>query len=128
MKRAAAALAFSLPIAALSVAATATGDPSRGEVAYRKCYACHAMEPGRNLEGPSLNGILGRRIADAEGFAYSAPLRALATRQTRWDEALLDRFIDDPESLAPRTKMNFNGLRDPRERADLIAYLRRSRQ
>jgi cytochrome c2 len=37
---------------------------------------------------------------------------------------LLDRFIADPEAVAPRTSMNFHGIRDRRERADLILYLR----
>jgi cytochrome c2 len=125
MRLSPAALGVALSIPALVLAAPqGRGDPARGETAYQKCYACHALEPGRSLEGPSLDRILGRRIAGEQGFAYSASLRALATRHGRWDEALLDRFIADPEGLAPRTKMNFQGLRDPRERSDLIAYLR----
>jgi cytochrome c len=101
-------------------------DPRRGQVAFQKCYACHAMEPGRNdLSGPSLHGIIGRRIA-TQRFDYSPALRALAKRQPRWDEALLDRYIADPEAVAPRTSMTFTGIRDARERGDLIAYLKRT--
>ena len=104
------------------------GDPRRGKVAFQKCYACHAMEAGKNdLSGPSLHRILGRRIA-AQPFDYSPALRALARRRTRWDEALLDRYIADPEAVAPKTSMTFTGMRDPRERADLIAYLRSGRR
>ena len=103
------------------------GDPRRGKAAFQKCYACHALEPGKNdLSGPTLHRILGRRVA-SERFDYSPALRALAKRSPRWDEALLDRYIADPEAVAPRTSMNFHGLRDRRERADLIAYLRRAR-
>jgi cytochrome c2 len=97
----------------------------RGEIAYRKCYACHALEPGKQLEGPSLHRIVGRRIAAERGFAYSPALRALGRRHMRWDTALLDRYIADPERVAPRTSMNFHGIRDRGERADLIYYLDR---
>ena len=60
-------------------------------------------------------------------FDYSPALRVLAKRRPRWDEALLDRYIADPEAVAPRTSMTFTGMRDQRERADLIAYLRQAR-
>ncbi|HEX6374241.1 MAG TPA: c-type cytochrome [Allosphingosinicella sp.] len=93
-------------------------------MAYAKCYACHALEPGKNdLSGPSLHRIVGRRIA-AERFEYSPALRALAKRRPRWSEALLDRYLADPEAVAPRTSMTFTGMSDAGERADLIAYLR----
>jgi cytochrome c len=109
---------------ALTAAAGAAGDPRRGRVAFQKCYACHALEPGENdLSGPSLHRIVGRRVA-AERFDYSPSLRALAKRRARWNERLLDLYVADPEAVAPKTSMNFTGMRDARERADLIAYLR----
>jgi cytochrome c2 len=115
-----------LALVALTGAA-GKGDARRGRVAFQKCYACHALEPGKNdLSGPSLHRVVGSRVAAAPGFDYSPALRALARRRPRWDEALLDRFIADPERVAPRTSMTFTGMRDPRERADLIAYLRRA--
>lgn len=102
------------------------GDPRRGRIAFQKCYACHALEPGKNdLSGPTLHRILGRRVA-AQRFDYSPALRALAGRRPRWDEALLDRYIADPEAVAPKTSMTFTGMQDARERADLIAYLRQA--
>lgn len=107
-------------------AAGGKGDARRGQAAFQKCYACHAIEPGKNdLTGPSLHRIVGGRIG-ARRFDYSPALKALARRNRRWDEALLDRFIADPEKVAPRTSMTFTGMSDPRERADLIAYLRRA--
>ncbi len=96
----------------------------RGARAYQKCYSCHALEPGKSLEGPSLSGIVGRRIAAERGFDYSPALRLLARKKARWDSALLDRYIADPEAVAPRTSMNFHGIRDGGERADLILFLR----
>ena len=114
--------------AALGAAGGGKGEARRGEAAYQKCYSCHALEPGGDkLEGPNLHRIIGRRIAAERGFAYSPALRALAARRSRWSEGLLDRFIAEPEAVAPRTSMNFHGIEDARERADLIAYLRRHR-
>jgi cytochrome c len=116
-----------LALTGLTGAAAGQGDARRGERAYQKCYACHALEPGKHdLSGPSLYRIVGRRIAAAPGFDYSPALRALARRRGRWDTALLDRFIADPEKVAPRTSMTFTGMSDARERADLVSYLRRA--
>jgi cytochrome c len=124
----AAAFALLAVPAALGAAGQRNGaaELRRGEIAYRKCFACHSLEPARNLEGPSLYRIVGRRVAAERGFAYSAALRTLARRRPRWDAALLDRYISDPEAVAPRTSMNFHGIGDSGERAALILYLRRS--
>ena len=37
------------------------GDPAAGRLVFRKCQVCHSMEPGKNLLGPSLAGIMGRK-------------------------------------------------------------------
>jgi cytochrome c len=58
------------------------------------------------------------------GVDYSPALRVLAKRRGRWNAALLDRFIADPEAVAPGTSMTFTGMASARERADLIFYLR----
>lgn len=124
MKAIALTVAGLLSAVALAAPGRIAGDPKRGEIAYQKCYSCHAVEPGRNdLTGPSLNAIVGRRVAAAPGFRYSPALVALARTRARWDRGLLDRFIADPETVAPGTEMSFTGMRNPSERADLIAYL-----
>jgi cytochrome c len=115
--------ALLLSAAALAGAPEPAADP--GRVAFQKCYACHDLAPGNDVAGPSLHAILGRPIAARPGYDYSAALRTLAEREGRWTEALLDRFIADPEAVAPGTSMTSTGMRDPRERADLIAWLRR---
>ncbi|MBC7986640.1 MAG: c-type cytochrome [Sphingomonadaceae bacterium] len=98
---------------------------ARGERAFQHCYACHSVALGEEgLTGPNLAGIVGRPIAAMPGFAYSEELRALAAREERWSETLLDAFITDPEAVAPGNDMLFNGIADPAERAELIAYLR----
>jgi cytochrome c len=108
----------------LAGAGAPAGNVVAGERAFQKCYACHETAPGRNgLSGPTLYALLGRRIAAESGFDYSPALRALAKREERWTAALVGRFVADPEAVAPGTEMTFTGMRDPRERADLIAYL-----
>jgi cytochrome c len=122
-----------LPLLALAAlgagAALAAGAPSSvdaGERAFQKCYACHSVRPGETgLSGPNLRGVVGRRVASERGFDYSPALLALAQREPRWNAALLDRYITDPEMVAPGTSMTFTGIRDEKERAALIAYLRR---
>ena len=100
---------------------------SPGERAYQKCYSCHSLEPGRNdLEGPTLHGVVGRRIAAEAGFAYSPAMRRFAERNPRWTPELLERLIADPEALVPGTSMNFHGMADAKERSDLVGYLRRA--
>lgn len=116
------------PLLAGAIAATAWAGPapkaSAGERAYQKCYSCHATEPGINdLTGPSLNGIVGRRVAAVPGFDYSPAMRRFAARNPRWTSTLIDRYAADPESLVPGTSMAFHGMPDPRERRALIDYL-----
>ena len=57
-------------------AAAAEGDVVRGAQVYRACVACHALEPGLHLTGPSLGGVWNRPAGRAEGFTrYSDALR-----------------------------------------------------
>lgn len=105
--------------------ARAEGDPARGEKVFQYCYSCHSVQPGEtDLQGPNLYGIVDRRIASREGFAYSPALRAFAQREERWTEDLLNRYLAAPYKLVPKTSMTFPGVEPSDERADLIAYLR----
>ena len=40
-----------------------------------------------------------------------------------WTAATLDRFLADPMGVVPGTAMGYAGIKDARERADLIAWL-----
>ena len=100
---------------------------SKGERAYQKCYSCHALERGAGkLEGPTLDRVVGRRVAAERGFAYSPALRRFARRHPRWTPKLLDRYVANPEALVPGTSMTFHGIADPAERRALINYLKRA--
>ena len=92
-----------------------------GEKVFRNnCSICHSAQPGRNLVGPSLFGVVGRHSGQVPGFHYSE-----ANRQSglTWDPGTLDRYLTGPRQVVPGTLMTFPGLRDPRQRADVIAYL-----
>lgn len=92
-----------------------------GEEVFKKCTACHTVTPdGRNGIGPGLHNVVGRKVASAEGFVYSAAMKAKAGV---WDEAALDAYITAPAKAVPGTKMLFAGISDAAERKALIDYL-----
>ena len=120
MKSCALALAGILWVAAAP--ALAEGDGVRGARAFGACAACHALEPGRHLTGPSLAGIWGRKAGSAPGFARFSP--ALRRSGIVWGESSLDAWLADPEKAVPGNYMQFRGIADGKVRADLVAYLR----
>jgi cytochrome c len=96
-------------------------DAVAGERIFRsQCSICHSPQPGRNLIGPSLFGVVGRHSGQVPGFRYSA-----ANRQSglTWAPATLDHYLSNPRQVVPGTLMTFPGLRDPAQRAAVIAYL-----
>lgn len=97
-----------------------------GERLFRRCIACHTLEPGRNSPaGPTLHNIVGRAVAAEPRFRYSPALRDYARSHPRWTEAELDRFLADPLGVVPGTDMSFQGLDDPAARRTLIRWLAR---
>ena len=101
--------------------ATAGGDPAAGARAFAQCVACHSVEPGRHLTGPSLAHVWGRKAGSAEGFMrYSDPL---ARSGLTWNAPTLDKWLANPQALVRGTSMTFAGIKDSKVRADLIAYL-----
>ncbi len=106
---------------ALLLAALAAGDPKAGEAVYSRCLACHSLE--RHRTGPKHCGLFGRRAGAVPGFGeYSA---AMKRSRLVWNEKTLDRFLADPMQTVPGTSMTYAGVKDARERADLIAYLKK---
>ena len=103
--------------------ALADGDAAAGEKVFIKCKACHENEQGLNKIGPTLKGIVGRKSASVEGYAYSDGAKAKAAGGLVWDEATLAAYLPDPRAYMPGTKMAFAGLKNPRAVAHVIAYL-----
>ena len=85
-----------------------------------QCSACHSVQAGRTILGPSLAGIVGRTAGQEPGFHYSAANKASGLV---WDQATLERYLTKPQSVVPHTTMTYQGEADATKRADLIAYL-----
>jgi cytochrome c2 len=109
-----------------------TGTPSHGNLPYRElaerarddcarapkgiCGACR-RRPG---VGPRHRGVFGRKAASLPDYDYSD---ALKSTNITWNEETLDKWLTDPQTVAPGAKMFFH-LDNPQDRADVIAYLK----
>src|SRR3954470_6759500 len=108
-----------LPIVLAMAAGPASAQDRAGERAFQKCFSCHSVNPEeRDLPGPNLAGVVGRRAGRLDGFEYSpAMLAAGGERGLVWGPETLDRYLADPEAMVPGTLMSIPGLKDPGERA-----------
>ncbi|HTK35485.1 MAG TPA: cytochrome c family protein [Caulobacteraceae bacterium] len=99
------------------------GDVAAGKLVFLQCAACHtATKDGANMVGPNLYGLFGSKAGTRRAdFAYTDELKATGWT---WDAATLDRWIEDPRAVLPKTKMVFVGLKNPKDRVNLIAYLK----
>lgn len=108
-------------LAMIAVPALADGDAAVGQALYKAhCAACHSLD--YNGVGPAHRGIFGRPAAQVPGFAYS---EALKSSHLVWNEASLERWLADPEKVAPGQRMGIN-VPDAKDRSDLIAYLKQA--
>lgn len=106
------------PVAGLLAAANVDA----GKKAFGKCASCHGTEKGGPAKvGPNLFDIVGGPKAHMAGFAYSDGLKKT---EGAWTYDNLYAFLKNPKAYAPGTKMAYAGSKSPKERADLIAYLR----
>ncbi len=118
-----------MKIGAVSLAATfllhagplLAADADAGARVFKaQCATCHAVAEGRNLVGPTLYGLVGRKAGSVPNFRYSA-----ANKQAdwTWDSARLDTYLADPKAMVPGTSMLYAGLKNDEQRANLVAYL-----
>jgi cytochrome c len=115
---------FVLVAAALAASAGVANaqDATAGATVFRQCRACHAAGPdARNLVGPVLNGLDGRKSGTIDGFDYS---EANKKAGITWNEASFKVYITDPLARIPGTKMQFVGIKNDKDIADLWAYLK----
>jgi len=92
-------IATVVTFASLSSTLAAPGDASRGQQDFRACAPCHSLEPDRNMTGPSLAKLWGRKVGSLPSFE-------------RYSDALKSSRI----------------IWDDRVRADLLTFLKRGRQ
>ena len=58
-----------------NAAPAVSGDVAAGKLVFRKCQACHSLDPGKNGIGPSLAGIVGKKSGSAPNFNYSTAMK-----------------------------------------------------
>lgn len=119
--------AASLILAVLALIASAALLPSQangeggqdGQALFQKrCGGCHALDADH--EGPRLRGVVGRMAGTVKTFKYSD---ALKNAKHTWDEAKLDKWLTDTESVVPDNDMAFR-VPKQEERAAIISYLK----
>jgi cytochrome c len=117
-------LPLTAALALLSGAALAQDDGGAREaqLAFNNhCRTCHVTKEGDHRLGPSLYDIIGREAGSKPGFGYSS---AMAKADIVWDEATLDRYIENPDAVVPGNNMKpYTGIGSAEERAKIIAHL-----
>jgi cytochrome c len=112
-------LAMTAPQGGFSQSGATAGDTQRGKELFEKrCGGCHSLD--KDKEGPRLGNVFGRKAGTISTFKYSDSLRSA---QIVWNEALLDKWLVNTDSVVPDNDMDFHVPRAD-ERADIIQFLR----
>lgn len=99
----------------------AAQDATAGDAVFKRvCSICHSPLPDKNMVGPSLFGVIGRKAGTVVGFRYSVPNRDSGIT---WDATTLGPYLTNPRAAVPGTTMVFSGLKEEKQRTDVIAYL-----
>jgi cytochrome c len=99
------------------------GDP--GAQVFRACVACHTLraDEGRRA-GPSLHGIMGRRIGTLPGYSYSSGFPQL---DIVWTKDTIEKLFEiGPHAYTPGTKMPEQTINRPESRKALSDFLDRA--
>jgi len=106
----------------VATACFAAGDAKAGQKTFVLCAACHTAEKNKNMAGPSLFGIVGRKAAVAPGYVYSPALERAGKDGVVWNEATLDMWLLNSKKVDG--VIHVMRLLDEKKRQDLIAYLK----
>ena len=103
-------------------AAYQAADLENGQAKFALCKSCHTATPGgESAVGPNLYGVFGRKAGSLPGFTYSDGVKALGFA---WDADKIAQWISNPRAMVPGTKMTYAGMENPRDRSDVVAYLK----
>jgi cytochrome c len=112
-------IAISSPQGVFSQSGAVIGDPQRGKELFEKrCGGCHSLD--KDKEGPRLGNVFGRKAGVIPSFKYSDSLKSA---QVVWNEASLDKWLVNTDSVIPDNDMDFH-VPKADERADIIQFLR----
>lgn len=94
-----------------------------GQQAFNNsCRTCHTVKEGDNRQGPTLFGVFGRKAGTMPGYAFSS---SLTQSNITWDEANLDKFIENPDQVVSGNAMKpYGGLADAAQRKLIVDYLK----
>ena len=84
------------------------------------CASCHSLNGVNTPSGPSLKGVVWRKVADLHDFAYTGALKGVIGT---WTPERLDAYLSNSDKFAPGTSMFFE-LQDAAERRAIIDYLK----
>jgi cytochrome c len=98
-----------------------SADLANGRAKFALCRSCHTITPGgANMTGPNLHGVFGRPAGGSPDFKSS---EALQKAGFVWDAQHMDPWLAQPRTYIPGTKMTFVGMKNAKDRTDLIAYM-----
>lgn len=94
-----------------------------GKKKFRQCAACHSIvSGGMDKGGPNLYGAYDKVWGtNSKRFGYTG---GLINGGQKWDAENLDAWMRNPAQLIPKTSMQFSGVPNALDRADIIAYMR----
>ena len=99
----------------------AMGTIEHGEKVFKRCSACHMIATGgKNMIGPNLWSIIGKKTGAESGYKYS---KALAAYGKEWSFEEMNGFLIKPSAHIKGTKMAFAGLKKEKDRASVILYM-----
>jgi cytochrome c len=114
-----------LLLACATLAAPAWAQPA-GAAVFNRCKVCHSLGAGAHSPvGPNLHGLFGRTAGTAPGFSFSP---AMQKSGVVWNDDTLAQFLRDPQGFIPGNRMGFPGIKEDKELADLLTYLKQATQ
>ena len=99
----------------------AMGDIAHGQKVFKKCSACHMIaSDGKNMIGPNLWEVFGRKAGSVSDYKYS---KAMVAYGKEWTFGEMNSYLIKPQAYIKGTKMAFAGLKKEKDRASVILFM-----
>nr|WP_205502527.1 c-type cytochrome [Rhodopseudomonas sp. BR0G17] len=127
-------LSIAATAGSLSIGTASAQDAKAGEAVFKQCMTCHRAD--KNMVGPALGGVVGRKAGTAAGFTYSPLNHNSGEAGLVWTADNIINYLNDPNAFLKKfltdkgkadqavgvTKMTFK-LANEQQRKDVVAYL-----